>query len=52
MPCPAFASYTLAFALQLRKKHVKSSLRIGEEWKLARLKQNMQNRTYITIRIH
>jgi hypothetical protein len=24
-PCPVFASYTLAFALQLRKKHRKTS---------------------------
>jgi len=27
-PCPAFASYTLAFALQLRKKHGKTSVRV------------------------
>jgi hypothetical protein len=27
-PCPVFASYTLAFALQLRKKHGKSSVRV------------------------
>jgi len=26
-PCPVFASYTLAFALQLRKKHGKTSVR-------------------------
>jgi hypothetical protein len=25
-PCPVFASYTLAFALQLRKKHGKPSV--------------------------
>ena len=25
-PCPVFASYTLAFALQLRKKHGKTSV--------------------------
>ena len=30
-PCPVFASYTLAFALQLRKKHGKTSVRIAEE---------------------
>ena len=30
-PCPVFASYTLAFALQLRKKHVKTSVRVVEE---------------------
>jgi len=28
-PCPALASYTLAFALQLRKKHGKTSVRVA-----------------------
>jgi len=27
-PCPVFASFTLAFALQLRKKHRKTSVRL------------------------
>jgi hypothetical protein len=27
-PCPVSASYTLAFALQLRKKHGKTSVRV------------------------
>jgi hypothetical protein len=27
-PCPVFASFTLAFALQLRKKHKKPSVRV------------------------
>jgi len=27
-PCPVFASYTLALALQLRKKHGKPSVRV------------------------
>jgi hypothetical protein len=31
-PCPVFASYTLAFALQLRKKHVKTSVRVVAKW--------------------
>jgi len=35
-PCPVFASYTLAFALQLRKKHGKTSIRVAEECQLAR----------------
>ena len=35
-PCPVFASYTLAFALQLRKKHGKPSVRVAEECQLAR----------------
>jgi hypothetical protein len=30
-PCPIFVSYTLAFALQLRKKHGKSSVRVVEK---------------------
>jgi hypothetical protein len=32
-PCPVFASYTLAFALQLRKKHGKTSVRVVEHVK-------------------
>jgi predicted metal-binding protein len=28
-PCPVFASYTPAFALQLRKKHAKTSVRLA-----------------------
>ena len=35
-PCPVFASYTLAFALHLRKKHGKPSVRVAEECQLAR----------------
>jgi len=35
-PYPVFASYTLAFALQLRKKHGKTSVRVAEECQLAR----------------
>jgi hypothetical protein len=30
-PCPVLANYTLAFALQLRKKHGKPSVRVAEE---------------------
>jgi hypothetical protein len=29
-PCPVLANYTLAFALQLRKKHGKTSGRVAE----------------------
>jgi hypothetical protein len=29
-PCPVFASYTLAFALQPRKKHGKTSVRVAK----------------------
>ena len=28
-PCPVFASYNLVFALQLRKKHGKTSVRVA-----------------------
>jgi hypothetical protein len=42
-PCPIFVSYTLAFALQLRKKHGKTSVRVAEECQLERCKQNVQN---------
>jgi hypothetical protein len=35
-PCPVFAVYTLAFALQLRKKHGKTSVRVAEEYLMAR----------------
>jgi len=34
-PCPIFAGFTLAFALQLRKKHGKASVRVAEECQLA-----------------
>jgi hypothetical protein len=30
-PCPVFASYTLAFALQLRKKYGKTSVMVDEK---------------------
>jgi hypothetical protein len=32
-PCPVFASYTLAFAIQLRKNHKKTSARVAEEFR-------------------
>jgi hypothetical protein len=51
-PCPVFVSYILAFALQLRKKHGKTSVRVAEECQLTRWKQNIRKRAYITIRIH
>ena len=35
-PCPVFARYTLAFALQLRKKHGKTSVRVAGECQLAK----------------
>ena len=35
-PCPVFASYTLASAIQLRKKHGKTLVRAAEECQVAR----------------
>jgi hypothetical protein len=44
--CPVFASFTLAFALQLRKKHVKTSVRVRKT--SVRFKKNLgQNTVYI-----
>jgi hypothetical protein len=37
-PCPGYASYTLAFSLQLRKKHGQTSVRVVGECQLARRK--------------
>jgi phage protein D len=42
----------MAFALQLMKKHGKTSVWVAEEFQLAICKQNIKNRTYIIIRIH
>jgi hypothetical protein len=36
-PCPVFASYTLVFALQLRKKHDKTSVTVAGECQLQRV---------------
>jgi len=35
-PCPVVASYTLAFDLQLRKKHGETSVRVAELCQLTR----------------
>jgi hypothetical protein len=35
-PCPVFASYILVFALQVREKHGKTSVRVAEECQLSR----------------
>jgi hypothetical protein len=40
-PCPAFASYTLAFALQPKKRLGKPPVRVAEECQLARWEQNI-----------
>jgi len=51
-PCPIFANYTLSFAVQLREKHGKTSVRVAEDCQLVWWKENIQYRTYITITIH
>ena len=43
-PCPVFASCTLAFDLELRERHGKTSVRVREECQLARWKQNIQKK--------
>jgi hypothetical protein len=50
-PCPVFGSYTLAFALQLRKKHGKTSVRLAEECQLARRRYIIVQQEYIDIMI-
>jgi hypothetical protein len=39
-PCPIFAGFTLVFALQLRKKHGETSVRVAEECQLAQIMDN------------
>jgi hypothetical protein len=56
-PCPIFAGFTLVFALQLRKRDGKTSVRIVEECQLAlmgnifRLKDQKLSSVEITIKI-
>jgi hypothetical protein len=38
-PCPDYASYTLAFVLQLRKTHAKTSVRVAEGCQLAQAEE-------------
>jgi hypothetical protein len=46
-PCPVFPSYTLAFALQLRKNHGKTSIRVSSN--LSQIKNNLQSQYSIHI---
>ena len=43
-PCPVLARFTMAFALQLRKKHGKTSVRV-------RIEQNIDTQQHLNIRI-
>jgi len=45
-PCPVFASFTLTFALQLRKKHGKTSVRVRKT--LFRLRKTSVRVQYVT----
>jgi hypothetical protein len=45
-PCPVFASFTLAFALQLRKKHIKASVRVRKT--SVRLRKTSEYSIHIT----
>jgi hypothetical protein len=45
----SFARYTLAFALQLKKKHGKTSVSVAGECQLAK---NIQDRAYLSISVH
>jgi hypothetical protein len=47
--CLVFARYTLAFALQLRKKYGKTSVRVVGECQLA---ESIENRAYCSIKVH
>jgi hypothetical protein len=47
-PCPVFASYTLAFALQLRNKHGKPSVRVAARTSQADIVQYKKNEQYNT----
>ena len=44
--CPVFVS-TLAFAIQLRKKHGKPSVRVAQECQLARWKQYTEQNIHV-----
>jgi hypothetical protein len=56
VPCPVFASFTLAFALQLRKKHRKTSVKVRKtsitvQYTYYQNTHTLQN-TYITKHTH
>jgi hypothetical protein len=49
-PCPVFASFALAFALQLRKKHGKTSVRVRKT--SVRLRKTSKYSIHITKNTH
>jgi hypothetical protein len=48
-PCPVFASFTLAFALQMRKNHGKTSVRVR---KTCQVKKNLSQYTVYILQKH
>jgi hypothetical protein len=48
LPCPVFASYTLEFALQLKKKRGKTSVRVAARRSQADTVQYKYNEEYNT----
>ena len=48
-PCPIFAGFTLAFALQLRKKHGKTSVRIAIHKHTKGIHGHNNKNAYITL---
>jgi hypothetical protein len=50
--CPVFASSTLVFAFTTEEKARKDLSQGSRRVPVGTMKQNIQNRTYITIRIH
>jgi hypothetical protein len=46
--CPVFASYTLTFALQLREKHGKTSVRVAEQKEYVDLTTKIHKLQYYT----
>jgi NMD protein affecting ribosome stability and mRNA decay len=51
-PCPAFASHTIEFVLQLRKKHGKTSVRVAEECYTIRTFPEMYNKGQAVAVLH
>jgi hypothetical protein len=51
-PCPIFASYTLEFALQLRKKHGKTLVRVAARTSKVDTVQYKNNEQYTTQKKH
>jgi hypothetical protein len=50
-PCPVFASYTLAFALQMRKNHRKTSVRAETSVRVENLSQGRKTSVRVKCKI-